>query len=877
MALLPIKIRPTRLTDAVDAGYRLKMPLYHGTNQDIKEFSLSRGGSTTNSPVGKLGVSLALDPDTASEFAGLAGSEGANVIKVYHRASKPARIDLEGNETDFEVAATVQDAWDNGHDAIMFTNYTTPKGQKGKSFILVKDPAQIRSVNANFDPKKAKLPELLASIGAVGVGVMALDNDAKAEINDNGGSITQNQEQANYLAKIKEEKKQKAIQTPEQAAFLQKIREQQFDLEKFNPADFGEDPYQPGRQQPENRQTAGNLALEAAAAFNRAPMDFLDWLGPDLANAMLERYSSSKARVPTFREDFPYYSEKGAYAGEGLGTDIAAGIGEGASMAATGGVVLRKAAKYLPELSKLESPLIGTFRELAKVSPTVDVTSGASGGAGQVAGQEVGGDAGGLVGGIVGGVTGAGLAQAGRQAAGAVSDYVGNTEIVNAFKNKFARQPQLIEQATGLPVPAFQKALEKKGMNFGSIVDDVKSLPAIRQGQDLDSYVEQIAIKKLKNGTSDPGLADKMLNAKSELIPDDLASDAIKNGWGRSYVGAAKGAEKKTKNEMVKMLNIKRKNLNDASISERPLDIAGDAVFDQFKFVRSAANGLRNELDSASKNLKGKQLDTGNVENTVVRLLEELNLSIPDDILKDTTMLKNFLSSDEPFKTTIISADNSAKNMIRTSIDLLTDATDDAFNAHILKRQLDSLIDWGRADSKLTPQGEKFIRQVRHAVNEIVRDASPDYAKVNDKLSNALQTMESLTDNLSKSARDNIFSSNADDALGQELRKLESNYSTRAALESAVDRLEKTANSLGGDFDINIRKLVNFNNAMDDRFGATAKGSFAGQTEIGTKAAIRAMQNPYELLKEKGAEKILKFISPTDEQALNTMQRLLRR
>jgi len=171
----------SRMGRAREMGMMTKMPLYHGTNKDVTEFSLERGGEVSRSPVGKLGVSLSTDPETASEFASLAGDEGANVIQAYHRASKPVRIDLEGNETNLEVASAVQDAWEQGFDAIMFNNYTTPGGKAGKKFILVKDPSQIRSVNAKFDPSNKESSNLLASMGGVSVGLGGvLSDDAQA-------------------------------------------------------------------------------------------------------------------------------------------------------------------------------------------------------------------------------------------------------------------------------------------------------------------------------------------------------------------------------------------------------------------------------------------------------------------------------------------------------------------------------------------------------------------------------------------------------------------------------------------------------------------------------------------------------------------------
>ena len=73
-------------------------------------------------------------------------------------------IDLTGREKDLEIAATVMDTWEAGYDAILFKNYTTPGGKTGKSFILVKDPAQLRKKGAAFDKAKRHSAELMAGL-----------------------------------------------------------------------------------------------------------------------------------------------------------------------------------------------------------------------------------------------------------------------------------------------------------------------------------------------------------------------------------------------------------------------------------------------------------------------------------------------------------------------------------------------------------------------------------------------------------------------------------------------------------------------------------------------------------------------------------------
>jgi hypothetical protein len=159
--------------------------LYHGTASKpatttpdgniFDEFKLWEGEdptrSTVRSPVSKLGVSLAEQPALAEDFASLAsqnGIDGSTVLPLRFRSEKMGTIDLVGDESNEDIFGAVTDSWQQGFDAIQFKNYTTPQGTKG-SFVLVKNPNQIRSVNAAFDPTKKDSSNLLAGLGSAGI------------------------------------------------------------------------------------------------------------------------------------------------------------------------------------------------------------------------------------------------------------------------------------------------------------------------------------------------------------------------------------------------------------------------------------------------------------------------------------------------------------------------------------------------------------------------------------------------------------------------------------------------------------------------------------------------------------------------------------
>lgn len=172
LAELPMD-EAARMARAAEMGFRTKLPLYHGSGNSFDAFNPAIAGSTSGSAAGKQGVFVALDPQTADEFAQMAAAKQGNaqIYPLLHRTENPAMIDLQGDEMNHEIAATLEDAFSNGHDAVLLKNYTTPGGKTGRNIIVVKDPSQLRSPHAAFDPAKIDSGDILASL--IGAGVIA--------------------------------------------------------------------------------------------------------------------------------------------------------------------------------------------------------------------------------------------------------------------------------------------------------------------------------------------------------------------------------------------------------------------------------------------------------------------------------------------------------------------------------------------------------------------------------------------------------------------------------------------------------------------------------------------------------------------------------
>lgn len=271
--------KKARMLRAKEIGY-FDDVLYHGTASKPRttmpdgnifdEFKLWEGHdpsrSTVRSPVSKLGISLAEQPELAQDFANLAsrnGSEGSAILPLRFRADNVGAIDLLGDESNDDIFGAVVDAWKDGYDAIQFRNYTTPSGKKG-SFVLVKDPSQIRSVNAAFDPAKKDSADLMAGLAAAGIGVGAMaPEDAMASENP---------------SELMDALKRKASIDK-----FMELREKR----KRKGSDF-----------------LGGVPMEVVSGINRGFIDTLNFLGPDQLNALFSVFGSDK-RVPTLN-DVPF-------------------------------------------------------------------------------------------------------------------------------------------------------------------------------------------------------------------------------------------------------------------------------------------------------------------------------------------------------------------------------------------------------------------------------------------------------------------------------------------------------------------------------------------------------------------------------------------
>lgn len=392
----------------------------------------------------------------------------------------------------------------------------------------------------------------------------------------------------------------------------------------------------------------------------------------------------------------------------------------------------------------------------------------------------------------------------------------------------------------GEPTKALVKVLEKEGLDFDLLSPQAKAVipeeidAGFIKRTSRKQIAEEALIEQIQAGAKDDALA-KLRIEDGRVVSDSLAKKAVGQGFSEGFVQSIKSSSPKTKQNMLKMSNMmKRIKKNERlGLDMRPSDIIGDSVTDRVKFIKESAETARKDLNKiADTKLRGQKISGEGVLKTLNESLSDLDISISTG--------KNGVPAPE-FKGSLISKDRSSQKVIRDLIDIMSEGPEpDALRFHKLKRQLDIMIDFNKKSAMgLSDAGKSVLKKVRYSLNDTLRKGNPDYARVNDIMSQSLNALNDLDKSLGTM---DLFGEGSNKAIGQRMRALLSNQQGRIKMDNALNDIETVSKNLGGRFDDDIKDLVMFADGLESRFGTVAKTSFAGQVAQGASEAARHMK-----------------------------------
>lgn len=291
----------------------------------------------------------------------------------------------------------------------------------------------------------------------------------------------------------------------------------------------------------------------------------------------------------------------------------------------------------------------------------------------------------------------------------------------------------------------------------------------------------------------------------SELMDDPALIQLIKT------------ATPETRAAMLEMLNIRRRTADNKRVAqtERSTDVSGSAAVERIEYLSDIASTNRQRLDEiANKELAGKSVNVQPVADAYAEVLDKAKIEINPETGKFD------------YENSIFKPVDQAQYILDKMNEVLSKDTVDAAELHVIKRQLDELIRATKGKPGATGDAGAILARMRSEVNEVIRGINPEYAAVNDELSQTLKVFEDL-DSVTGSRVD-IFDANADSKIGQELRKLFSNYGIRVDMSDAIRQLEEVATAQGGEFGTSAGDLAQLASSLNRRIGAEAENSMQG-------------------------------------------------
>jgi len=392
-------------------------------------------------------------------------------------------------------------------------------------------------------------------------------------------------------------------------------------------------------------------------------------------------------------------------------------------------------------------------------------------------------------------------------------------------------------KVNGEATRTLKKQLHKDGLDYDTLhpltkesIPDMVDETLLPGGNPVKPEAKLALVNEIKNGSRNDALATLKVEGNN-LKPDPVGIEAVKQGFRPGVVQAVKTASASTKAKMKEMLRIRKsiKNNERIALDTRPDIVIGDEITSRIGFIRDKMDVARKQLnDIATDRLPGMEIDATEVRNVVKNHMDDLGVEFTPDV----DGLPN-----PSFNNSLISEDFAAQRSIKALFRLMKKGgRPDALRFHRMKRELDNLINWQKSSSSgLTEAGRRVLKDVRGKLNETLGNLDPEYASVNKVLSSSLDAMQ----NLDKSVGSiDILGEGANKALGTRMRALMSNQTGRVKIENSIEDINRVARDLGGVFDVDIKDLVLFDNALAEQYGAVARTSLAGQAEQAASSAI---------------------------------------
>ena len=412
----------------------------------------------------------------------------------------------------------------------------------------------------------------------------------------------------------------------------------------------------------------------------------------------------------------------------------------------------------------------------------------------------------------------------------------------------------------------------KKAIKAGDLSGEI----ATKQVNSIGITTTDPIAKKLVDNGVEPGVVQelKLVSDAPPKQPNTRLNQASSGGTeivpyngGRLPLIEQTPKASTTKQRLLKMLETKRQGLNKPSFRRRhrASGVLGESVMDRFRFIMKKNKEAAQKIKPQVQALKGKPVDMRQPFRSFEQKLVDMGIKSEDGVLDFTDSILDGVKPAEKVTQQVVS------KVIKMLDEPGIGGNVDAYRAHILKRQIDELVTYGKHGEGLAGEAELILKQLRHDINEQLKSQFKKYGEVNTQYADTIAVLDEFQKAAGKTT--NLLSEYGNESAGTLMRRLTSNAQSRGRVQEALDLIETTAAKYGGRFSDELDPQITLVNELDRLFGESAETSMGGimqtsdKIQIGIEAASGqgGLQTASKLAQKLGQRDVSKVQKETFE------------
>jgi hypothetical protein len=371
---------------------------------------------------------------------------------------------------------------------------------------------------------------------------------------------------------------------------------------------------------------------------------------------------------------------------------------------------------------------------------------------------------------------------------------------------------------------------------------------------------QQEILDELKANPRNPDFA-KFAIVKGKPRATAELKEAVRQFGSPETIAVAKASNPADKRAMRKMVRIIKAGKKDPLFADkvRVGDVVGDSLKRRVQATKDVLRSAGKSVDKIARTkLRGNAVDVSQAKAQFKSALDDLRVTY------------NPKTGQVGFSGSAIegSGGGQARDLIKNMAKRLKSDRMDAADVHFAKRLIDQKTAFGTTDSGLAGEVDRAIKGLRSNINKTLRDSFPDYARANQKYSDAIGAIDKFQD-----AAGSKLNLDSAEALGVKARSFTNNTQSRARLIDSLDEMQQVLGRSGVRFKDDILTQINVANALENRFktqGATSlQGVMAKTGEDLIKKGAR------EIAVENIAARVGKIAGVTDDKALDSLLKIL--